>query len=107
MTRFRDKERQKKIAKERVAILFRQAEQVFPTNQERANRYVELARKVAMKINLRMAKKYKRRFCKHCYAYLQPGVNSTTRTRDGKIIIYCRVCRKYTRIPLAKKPAKK
>ena len=103
MKRFRDKEQQKKIAKERITLLFQQAEQVFPKNPERANRYVALARKIAMKVNLSMPKKYKRKFCKHCYAYLQPGINSTSRTREGKLVIYCRNCKKYTRIPIKKK----
>ena len=107
MSRVRDKERQKRIAKERVEILFEQAEKAFPLKPERANRYVALARKIAMKVNLSMPKKYKRRFCKHCYAYLQPSVNSTQRTREGKLVIYCKECKKYTRIPLSQKTTKK
>jgi ribonuclease P protein subunit RPR2 len=107
MNRVRDKERQKKIAKERVEILFEQAEKAFPKKPERANRYVELARRIAMKVNLSMPKKFKRRFCKYCYVYLQPSVNSTQRTREGKLVIYCRMCRKYTRIPLSQKTTKK
>ena len=107
MKRLRDKERQKEIAKERVVILFEKAEQVFPKNPERANRYVQMARRIAQKVNIRMPRKYKRQFCKHCYTFLQSGLNSTHRTRDGKLVIYCRTCKKYTRIPLTKKTTKK
>ena len=59
MKRTRDKERLQKIAKERVAVLFEQAEQVFKKNPERANRYVKIARRIAQKVNLRMLKKHK------------------------------------------------
>ncbi len=97
----KDKEKQKKIAKERVKVLFSEAEQIFPKNPVRANRYVELARKLAMKVNIRLPKKYKRQFCKHCYSFLA-SANSTTRIRDGKVVIYCKECKKYTRIPLGK-----
>jgi len=101
------KQEQKKIAKERVKILFQNAEQIFPKNSDRANRYVELARKIAMKVNLRLLKSQKRKFCSHCYTFLKTGVNARIRTRDKKLIIYCQKCKKYTRIPLASKEAKK
>ena len=50
-----------------------------------------------MKYKLRLGK-LKRKFCKHCYSYLMPGVNSRTRTKDGKVVIYCSECKNYTRM---------
>jgi ribonuclease P protein subunit RPR2 len=97
------KAKQKEIAKERVKILFKQAEEVFPKNKALANRYVTLARKVAMKVKIRMPLELKRKFCKHCYKFLMPGVNSRVRTRDGKVIISCFECKKFVRIPIGKK----
>ena len=97
------KAKQKEIAKERVKILFKQAEEVFPKNKALANRYVTLARKVAMKVKIRMPLELKRKFCKHCYKFLMPGVNSRVRTRDGKVIISCFECKKFVRIPVKKK----
>jgi ribonuclease P protein subunit RPR2 len=96
------KAKQKEIAKERVKILFKQAEEVFPKNKSLANRYVTLARKVAMKVKIRMPLELKRKFCKHCYKFLMPGVNSRVRTRDGKVIISCFECKKFVRIPIKK-----
>jgi ribonuclease P protein subunit RPR2 len=107
MAKPRDREKKKKIAKERVEILFEQAQHTFSKNPKRANRYVELARKIAMKVNLRMPRIFKRKYCSHCYTYLQTGENARIRTREQKLIIYCKTCKKYTRIPLTKKPAKK
>tara|TARA_Y100000310_G_scaffold345379_1_gene464296 strand:+ start:3863 stop:4162 length:300 start_codon:yes stop_codon:yes gene_type:complete len=98
----RNKQEEKKIARERIKILFQQAEKIFPNNAERANKYVVQARKIAMKVNLPLGR-YKRKYCKHCYSFLRTGVNSRIRTRDGKLVIYCQGCKRYTRIPLIKK----
>lgn len=97
------KKKQKEIAKERITKLFGQAKEVFPANKELANRYVSLARKLQMKVKIRMPRQHKRRYCKHCYKYLQPGVNCRVRTREGKVVISCLECKKFTRIPIKKK----
>jgi len=95
--------KQKAIAQERIAILFQEATEVFSKNHSLSHRYVTLARKLAMKFKTKIPLEFKRRFCKHCYKYLMPGTNARIRTRDGKLIIYCQECKKYTRIPLKKK----
>lgn len=95
----------KNIAKERIRELFRQADENFNKSPKLANRYISLARKIAMKFNIRLTK-YKRKFCKHCYSYLKPGVNSKTRIHKSRIIIYCNNCKKYTRIPLKNEKTK-
>ncbi len=97
------KSKQKEIAKERVKILFKQAEEVFSRNKSLAHRYVTLARKIAMKVKLRMPRELKRKYCKHCYKFLMPGANARIRTRDGKVIISCLECKKFMRIPVGKK----
>lgn len=80
--------------------LFKLAEQeALNHNFERANRYVELARKIGMRHNVRIPKKYKRRFCKYCNSYLLPGVNARVRTGKARIIIFCKNCNKFMRIP--------
>jgi len=97
------KKKQKEIAKERIEILFKQAEEIFSKNKSLANRYVTLARKIAMKVKIRIPLELKRKFCKHCYKFLKPGKNSRIRTRNGKVIISCFECKKFTRIPLRRK----
>jgi len=96
------KSKQKEIAKERIKTLFQQAEQTFVKDKSLANRYVTLARKISMKLRLRMPRELKRKFCKHCYKYLKPGTNARVRTRDGKVVISCFECKKFTRIPVGK-----
>ncbi len=88
-----------KIAKERIDILFKEAEKMVKKDKKLANRYVYLARKIAMRYNLKLPRKYKRRFCKYCYAYLYPGITSEHRIKKGKINIKCFACNKTTHIP--------
>lgn len=99
----RDKSEEKKIALERIKTLFQEAESVFAKDKSLANRYVSLARKIAMKVKARIPAELKRRFCKHCYAYLVPGVNSRVRIRLGKVVISCLECKRFMRIPTIKK----
>ena len=96
------KTKQKEISKERIKTLFQQAEEIFSKDKSLANRYVTLARKIAMKVRLRVPKELKRKYCKHCYKYLKPGVNARVRTRDGIVIISCFECKKFMRIPILK-----
>lgn len=99
----RDKSEEKRIALERIKTLFQEADGVFSRDKTLANRYVSLARKIAMKVKLRFPQELKRRFCKHCYAYLMPGVNSRVRVRLGKVVTSCLECKKFMRIPTGKK----
>ena len=97
----KDKKIQKTIAKKRVVKLFELAEQnALSGKLKLANRYVEIARKISMRYLVPIPKEHKIRFCKHCYSYLLPNINSRVRINDGKIVIYCNNCKKYTRIPL-------
>lgn len=97
----RPKKQVKEIAQQRIKELFQEASKT--KTQKLANRYVELSRKLAMKARIRFPPEYKRRFCKHCYSYLRSGQNARIRTRQGKVVIYCFNCKKFTRIPLKKK----
>jgi len=90
----------KKLALERIEILFKEAESNFKKHPERSHRYVKLARKIAMKLNLKIPSNLKRKFCKHCYKYLKPGINSQVRIHKSRLIILCKECKKYMRIPL-------
>ncbi|MBI2146822.1 ribonuclease P [Candidatus Woesearchaeota archaeon] len=94
------KKQQQKIAQERIYTLFQQAEKMFSKDRALAHRYVSLARKVAMKVKARIPAEFKRRYCKYCYRFLMPGINSRIRTRGGKVIISCLECKKFMRIPL-------
>jgi len=96
----RRKDVERKIALERIEILFKQAEkQAMQHNLSRASRYVELARKIGMKYNIPFPRSLKRRFCKHCLSYLLPAANCRIRMNRGKVTVTCENCGKITRIP--------
>jgi len=92
----------KSIAKERIEILFKAAEE----NRERAKDYVRQAKNIGMKFRVRFPKEFKRKYCKECNAYLRPGFNCTIRLsqkRASHIVITCKECGHVYRIPYKKK----
>ncbi len=93
------KQKDIEIARERIKVLFEEAEKA--KTQELANKYVQTARKIAMKFNLRLPRGYKRKFCKHCYNYFR-NQNYRVRTKNGNVVYYCLNCKKYMKFPLAK-----
>ena len=93
------KNQQKEIALERINSLFQQAEEVFSKNKALSNRYVELARKIAMKVNLPIPRDYKARYCKHCNKYFRSG-NYRVRSRKGMVVYYCLNCKKYMKFKI-------
>jgi len=96
-------EAQARIAKERIDTLFAEAKNAFREDPSLSHRYVQLARKIAMKYKLKIPSKYRRQYCKHCYRYLMPGENSRVRTREGKLVVYCLECKKYSRYVIKRK----
>jgi len=87
----------KRIARERIEVLFEKAKITFSAYPERSNRYVDLARRIAMRQRIRIDREFRRRFCHHCYSYLVPGRNMRVRVHRGMVVITCRVCNKKTR----------
>lgn len=92
---------QQKIAKERIDILFNLAEKEFKKHPERTKRYVQLARKIGLRYNVRLSKTLKKRFCKNCNSLLKPGLSSKVRLdkKTKTIAIRCLSCNKIHRHP--------
>ena len=84
-----------KIAKERIKILFKEAEKT--DNLKLKNRYVELARKIGMKYNVKIPKVLKRKYCKYCYKYLVYGKTAQVRVKNKYILVKCLNCGKIMR----------
>ncbi|USS41423.1 ribonuclease P protein component 4 [Thermococcus aggregans] len=98
----KEQREKKKIALERINILFSLAERVFPYDKELANRYVEIALAVQQKAKVRMPRKWKRRYCKKCHSFLVPGVNARVRLRQKRmphVVIQCLECGHIMRYP--------
>ena len=88
------------IAKEHIDSLFKQAAAVAGKDLKKADRYVSLARKIAMKFKIHLPSSQKRLFCRHCYSFLLPGKNLRVRVHEHRVIYLCGVCKKFWRRPL-------
>lgn len=96
------KKLQKKIAHKRIDHLFQEAKDQASSRPKLANRYIFLARKIAMKLRLRIPSQSKRHYCKYCYSFLQPAKNARIRTARGKVVILCLECKHFMRVPYLK-----
>ena len=97
-----DKAGFREIAKERIQILLEEAGKAFHIDKKLSDRYVEMARKIAMKHRLKIPAHLQKKFCKHCYSYLMPGHNLRIRTRNSHLVYYCSECKRYARFPYKK-----
>ena len=89
-----------KIAKERIKLMFELAKDNFKIDSELSDKYVRIARRIAMKHKIRLGSSLKKRFCKHCHKYLMPSVNCRVRLHKHRLIYYCTSCKHYTRHPI-------
>lgn len=100
----------RQIALQRIHTLFRLAKEKIREEPELAQRYVAIARRIAMRTKLRLPIEYRRMVCRHCKSFIYPGVNCRVRVqqrREPHMVITCQVCGKITRIPLKSKSRKK
>lgn len=95
--------KRRKIAQERVEILFSLAqEEAMKGNKEWADRYVKLARRIAMRCNISISRKHKRKFCKYCYSYLFPDrARVRTNPKKKRVEIKCLNCKEKIFFPYA------
>jgi ribonuclease P protein subunit RPR2 len=99
----------KRIALQRIRKLFRLAREVIHEDSALAQRYVDIARKVAMAAKVRLPKECTRQVCQHCKSFILPGVNCRVRIkqrREPHVVITCLNCGKQMRIPLRKRKEK-
>jgi len=91
---------ERRIARERMEILFRLAEEeALAGHVARARRYVELARRLGMRYNVRVPREFKRRFCRRCLTYFVPSVNARVRVGHSRVVVTCLTCGAVERFP--------
>jgi ribonuclease P protein subunit RPR2 len=95
---------QQSLARERIERLFSLAEKEFSAHPGRSNAYVSLARKIAMRYNVRLPPVLKRHYCRKCYKYLRPSINSRVRTSASQqaVTVTCLECGHIMRHPYRK-----
>jgi ribonuclease P protein subunit RPR2 len=92
------------IARERMDLLMDQADQAaLQGRMDLADRYVDMARRVGMRYNVRLRPVHRRKFCKACYRYLLPGSTSRTRMNRGRVVTTCLRCGHVMRRPMGDK----
>ena len=92
----------KQIARERIEVLFEQARLAFAEFPDLSNRYVALARRIAMRQRIRIPQELRRQYCHHCNTYLVPGNNKRVRVHRGNVVVTCGSCNKHTRYHVVK-----
>jgi ribonuclease P protein subunit RPR2 len=99
----------KQIALQRVQTLFHLAREVVHEDPGLAQRYVKIAKKIAMGTKLRLPREYRRLVCRNCKSFILPGVNCRVRIqsrREPHIVITCLNCGKHLRMPLKSREKK-
>jgi ribonuclease P protein subunit RPR2 len=86
------------IAKERIERLFDLAYEEHALHPDRSDRYVQIARKISMRVRQRIPPPLKKKFCKHCGGYLAPE-DMRVRLRKGVLTITCLRCGGRMRYP--------
>jgi ribonuclease P protein subunit RPR2 len=94
---------QKTIGEERIMQLFGMAGSEFKKHPERSAKYVRLARKIAMRYNIKTPRELRGKFCKKCFSYLVQGANSTRRVRGKTLVVTCLKCGNSARHPLGRR----
>ncbi len=95
----RERKLEKKIAKERIDILFKLMEEMKDKDYDLARRYVELARRIAMKYRIKIPKVFKLKFCKKCLYPYKEG-RFRVRIAKSRVIVTCLNCGYVKRIPI-------
>lgn len=91
------------VARERIDILLRQAEETSPKNPTLSKRYVGLAQKISTRTKVRIPREKKHYLCKNCGQPLVLGKNARVRVRPNSgIIITCLSCGAFRRYPYKK-----
>lgn len=81
------------IARERIAILFDEANDALDDDEyERSRRYLSRASEIATHHAVSFTRNQRMRFCDECSVLLQPGKTARVRLSGKNIVITCHEC---------------
>jgi ribonuclease P protein subunit RPR2 len=92
----------RQIAGERIDILLSLAREIVKLDATLSKRYVEMARRIAMRSGVRLGRRRKQFICKQCGTALVPGVNCRVRMRaehGTHVVVTCLECGSMKRYP--------
>jgi len=61
---------------------------------------VKKARQIQLRNRIHLPRELKKRFCKKCFSLWMPGKTVRIRTRPGKLVFACLVCKNVQRMQL-------
>ena len=100
---YRKKQKEMQIlARDRLNKLYESAKSEFNKHRERSHRYAFLARKLAMRVRVKLPTNFKRQICKHCHKFITIGFNARMRLRPKRqphIAVTCLECNNVMRYP--------
>lgn len=85
----------RQIAQERINLLLELARETVKSDASLAKRYVDMARRIAMRSGVRLGRERKQFICKNCGSPLVPGVNCRVRVRSDQgthVVVTCLAC---------------
>ncbi|MDP9210473.1 MAG: RNase P subunit [Thermoproteota archaeon] len=74
-----------RIATERIEILIDNALREMHNDENLSQSYAKLARKIAMRVRIRMPYLMRQLFCRKCKQFIVPGFNSRMRVGRAKV----------------------
>ncbi|HEX9914569.1 MAG TPA: ribonuclease P [Candidatus Bathyarchaeia archaeon] len=98
----------RRIAEQRIEILYSRAKETYATHPDLSRRYVQLLRRIAQRTRTKLPTHIRRNICRSCGTILIQGVNSHTRARQRRephIATTCHTCGHITRTPIRAKKA--
>lgn len=95
----RNKAAERDLALERIRRLFAMAEQASPARPALGDRYVRLARRIAMRYQVPLPRELRRRYCRGCDRLLVPGRTARVRVAHGRVTVTCLRCATVKRYP--------
>lgn len=87
----------KDLALERMHYLFKLAEEKKHTSPELAERYIDIAERIAKRLDISLPKEIKRFYCKRCGRPY--GDKTRVRVKKGLCLVTCGNCGDLRRLP--------
>lgn len=105
-----NRSRIREIALKRIERLFDLAIKMLGERSDLSQRYVEIARKISMRVRVRIPREKRMLICRHCKRFIFPGVSARFRLqprREPHIVITCLYCGRHMRRPLRRRANEK
>ena len=96
------------IARARIDLLYKHAKSIYQTDIALANRYIEIALRIAERMRIKLPTQYKRTICRKCKKLLLGRSRVRVRqNRQSHMVVTCKNCGFKTRYIINKEKSTK